>query len=327
MPRILIGPYLLRNQPGPFRRILSDAGFELIDPEGDFALTREQLLRDLPRADAMFAGGERLTDDLFEQAPWLRVVARTGVGYDLIDVNAATSRNVVVTITPGTNHDSVAEQTFALILALCRNIVSNDRIIHAGGWDRRLVAPVRGKTIGLIGLGRIGQAVAARASAFGMKVVFCDPLVDDRIIDQLTIERMDLEALVAVSDIISLHAPLTEATRGMVDSSFLARMRPGSLLVNTARGGLIVEADLHDSLISGHLAGAGLDVLCQEPPSLDNPLLALKNVVFSPHIAGTDFQSMSDMAELAARTVVELYQNRWPAACVVNGDIRQGWRW
>ena len=113
----------------------------------------------------------------------------------------------------------------------------------------------------------------------------------------------------------------------MVDRIFLAKMRPGSLLINTARGGLIVEADLRDSLVSGHLAGAGLDVLNHEPPEPGNPLLGLPTVVFSPHIAGTDLQSMSDMAELAARTIVELYHNRWPAPCVVNGDLRQGWRW
>ncbi len=327
MPSILIGPYLLRNQPGPFRKILSDAGFELIDPEGDFALTHEQLQDYLPRADAMLAGGERLTAELFEQAPWLRVVARTGVGYDLIDLQAATSHNVVVTITPGTNHDSVAEQTFALILALSRNIVSNDRTIHAAGWDRRLVAPVRGKTLGLIGLGRIGQAVTVRALAFGMKVVACDPLVDQGIIEQLQIKRLGLDELIAGADIISLHAPLTDATRGLVDRKFLASMRPGSLLINTARGGLVVETDLRDSLVSGHLAGAGLDVLNHEPPEPGNPLLGLPTVVFSPHIAGTDHQSMSDMAELAARTVVKLYRNRWPAGCVVNGDVRQNWRW
>jgi len=232
-----------------------------------------------------------------------------------------------VTITPGTNHDSVAGQTFALILALSRNIVANDRTIHEQGWDRRLVAPVRGKTLGLIGLGRIGQAVAHRARAFGMKVVACDPLVDDRIIDQFQVQRLELDELVAESNIISLHAPLTDATRGLVDRRFLARMRPGSLLINTARGGLIVEADLRDSLVSGHLAGAGLDVLNHEPPEPGNPLLGLPTVVFSPHIAGTDLQSMSNMAELAAQTVVELHHNRWPAACVVNGDVRQGWRW
>jgi len=160
-----------------------------------------------------------------------------------------------------------------------------------------------------------------------MKVVACDPLVDDRILEQFQIKRLGLDELVAESDIISLHLPLTDATRGMVDRIFLAKMRPGSLLINTARGGLIVEADLRDSLVSGHLAGAGLDVLNHEPPEPGNPLLGLPTVVFSPHIAGTDLQSMSDMAELAARTIVELYHNRWPAPCVVNGDLRQGWRW
>jgi phosphoglycerate dehydrogenase-like enzyme len=327
MPTILIGPYLLRNQPGPFRKILTDAGFELIDPAGDFVLTGEQLQHYLPRADAMLAGGERLTGDLFDLAPWLRVVARTGVGYDLIDLKAATSRNIVVTITPGTNHDSVAEQTFALILALSRNIVSNDRAIHGGGWDRRLVAPVRDRTLGLVGFGRIGQAVASRALAFGMKVIACDPLADARTSEQLQIKCLALDELVAAADIISLHAPLTDATRGMVNREFLARMRPGSLLINTARGGLVVEADLRESLKSGHLAGAGLDVLNQEPPEPGNPLLGLPNVLLSPHIAGTDVKSMCDMAVLAAQTVVDLYHNRWPAAYVVNGEIQQGWRW
>src|SRR5271157_3793080 len=135
-----------------------------------------------------------------------------------------------------------------------------------------------------------------------------NPLVDDRIMEQFQIKRLGLDELVAESDSISLHAPLTEATRGLVDRKFLARMRPGSLL-------------------SGHLAGASLDVLKHEPPEPGNPLLGLPTVVFSPHIAGTDLQSMSDVAELAARTVVELYHNRWPAACVVNGDVRLGWRW
>ena len=327
MPSILIGPYLLRNQPGSFRKILSDAGFDLIDPEGDLALTHEQLQKYLPMADAMLAGGEHLTSDLFDLAPWLRVVARTGVGYDLIDLQAATCHNIVVTITPGTNHDSVAEQTFALILALCRNIVSNDRTIHAHGWDRRLVAPVRGKTLGLIGLGRIGQAVAVRARAFAMKIVTCDPLADPRIMEQLQIQRVGLDELVVRSDIISLHVPLTDATRGMINRGFLSRMHSGSLLINTARGGLVDETDLRDSLLSGHLAGAGLDVLNHEPPEPGNPLLGLPNVVLSPHIAGTDLQSMSDMAELAASTVVQLYRNQWPAGCVVNQELQQGWRW
>ncbi|MGC8640450.1 MAG: phosphoglycerate dehydrogenase, partial [Isosphaeraceae bacterium] len=143
MPSVLIGPYLLRNHDGPFRQVLTEAGFELIDPVGDFALTADELRTYLPRADALLAGGERLTPEMFDIAPWLRVVARTGVGYDLIDLQAASNHNVAVTITPGTNQDSVAEQTFALLLALCRNIVANDRTIHQGGWNRTLVWPVR----------------------------------------------------------------------------------------------------------------------------------------------------------------------------------------
>jgi phosphoglycerate dehydrogenase-like enzyme len=327
MPSVLIGPYLLRNQPGPFRKLLSDAGFEIIDPVGDFALTADELRKYLPRADAMLAGGERLTTEMFDIAPWLRVIARTGVGYDLIDLKAASSHNVVVTITPGTNQDSVAEQTFALLLALCRSIVTNDRTIHQGGWDRQLVAPVRGKTLGLVGLGRIGQAVAVRASAFGMKIVAYDPLADGAFDDRYQIRRVSLDDLLGQSDIVSLHAPLTESTRGMVNRTFLAKMRPGSMLLNTARGGLIVESDLRDSLVSGHLAAAGLDVLNHEPPEPGNPLLGLSNVVLSPHIAGTDQQSMSDMAVLAAQTIVDLYHNHWPTVCVVNSEIQQGWRW
>ncbi|MFO0891159.1 MAG: phosphoglycerate dehydrogenase [Isosphaeraceae bacterium] len=327
MPSVLVGPFLLRQQPGPFRTILTQAGFEVIDPAGDFALTEPQLREYLPRIDALLAGGERMTPELFAMAPWLRVIARTGVGYDLIDVEAATRHNVVLTITPGTNQDSVAEQTFALLLALCRKIVAYDRTIHAGGWDRALVSPVRGKSLGLVGLGRIGQAVARRAYAFDMKIIAFDPTPNPEFEEQYRIRRLPLPELLAESDIVSLHVPLTADTRGLVDRAFLGLMKPGSWLINTSRGGLIVEADLRDSLVSGHLAGAGLDVLGQEPPAPENPLLGLPNVVLSPHIAGTDHQSMSDMAELAARTIVDLYHNRWPAECIVNRELESGWRW
>jgi phosphoglycerate dehydrogenase-like enzyme len=327
MPSVLIGPYLLRNQPGRFREILTDAGFEPIDPIGDFALTRDQLRPYLPRIGALIAGGERMTDELFEMAPGLRVIARTGVGYDLIDLPAATARRVAVTITPGTNQESVAEQTFALLLALTRRIVHNDRTIHGGGWDRALVSPVRGLTLGLIGMGRIGRAVALRARAFRMRIVAFDTVLDAAFDAQHGIERLALDELLASSDVVSLHLPLTEATRGLVNREFLARMRRGSYLINTSRGGLVVEADLCAAIRSGHLAGAGLDVLNHEPPEPGNPLLNLPNLVLSPHIAGTDTESMRAMAELAATTIVELYHNRWPLDCVVNSELRDGWTW
>jgi phosphoglycerate dehydrogenase-like enzyme len=327
MPSVLIGPYLLRNAPGRFRQILTDSGFDVIDPVGGFALSTDELRPHLPRIDALIAGGERMTGDLFAVAPRLRVIARTGVGYDLIDLEAATARRVAVTITPGTNQEAVAEQTLAFILTLTRRIVANNRVIHAGGWDRALVTPVRGLTLGLVGMGRIGRAVASRALAFGMRVVVCDPVADAEFDRNHGIRRVDLFELLALSDIVSLHLPLSDATRGMVDREFLGRMRAGSYLVNTSRGGLVVEDHLRQALISGRLAGAGLDVLNHEPPEPGNPLLGLDNVVLSPHIAGTDTESMSAMADLAAATIVELYHNRWPSDCVVNTELRESWRW
>jgi phosphoglycerate dehydrogenase-like enzyme len=232
-----------------------------------------------------------------------------------------------VTITPGTNQESVAEQTMALLLALVRRIVPNDRVIHSGGWDRTLVAPVRGQTLGLIGMGRIGRAVALRALAFRMRVVAFDTFLHAEFDERHGIERLSLDQLLATSDVVSLHLPLTEATRGMVDREFLAKMRPGAYLINTSRGGLVVEPDLRDALTSGQLTAAGLDVLNREPPEPGNQLLGLPNVLLSPHIAGTDTQSMREMAELAATTIVELHQNRWPGDCVVNAELRDGWRW
>ena len=196
----------------------------------------------------MLAGGERMTPELFAIAPRLRAIARTGVGYDLIDVAAASAHKVAVTITPGTNQESVAEQTMALLLALTRRIVPNDRVIHSGGWDRALVTPVRGKTLGLIGMGRIGRAVALRALAFRMRVVAFDTFLHAEFDERHGIDRLPLDELLATSDVVSLHLPLTEATRGMVNREFLAKMRPGSYLINTSRGGLIVETDLRDAL-------------------------------------------------------------------------------
>jgi phosphoglycerate dehydrogenase-like enzyme len=327
MPSVLIGPYLLRNQPGRFREILTNAGFDLIDPVGDFSLTADQLAPFLPAIDALIAGGERMGRAQLASAPRLRVIARTGVGYDLIDMAGATEHKVAVTITPGTNQESVAEQTLAFVLALARRVVHNDRVIHAGGWERALVAPIRDTTLGLIGLGRIGRAVAQRARAFGMRVVAFDLLHDDQFDRQFGVERLDLDDLLAQADFVSLHVPLTDATRGMVNREFLSRMRTGSYLVNTSRGGLVVESDLAAALRSGHLVGAALDVLNHEPAEPGNPLLGLPNVILSPHIAGTDTRSMREMADLAASTIVELYQNRWPAECVVNSELRAAWCW
>lgn len=327
MPIALIGAGPIRNRPGPFRDLLHHAGFRTIDPEGGDVLPEPVLREALPECEAIVAGGERLSAELIASCPRLRVIARTGVGYDAVDVPAATERKVVVTITPGTNQESVAEQAFGLLLAVTRRVAQNDRIIRAGGWDRTIALPLREKTLGLVGLGRIGRAMVPRARAFGMRVVAFDAVLDPAFDAEHQVTRRSLDDLLAESDVVSLHLPLTESTRDLIDDARLSRMKPGAILINTARGGLVDEEALHRALTSGHLAGAGLDVYKVEPPPLDNPLIALPNVVSSPHIGGVDTRSMADMAEMASRCIVDLKEGRWPAECVVNPEVGTGWAW
>jgi phosphoglycerate dehydrogenase-like enzyme len=298
-----------------------------VEPPGNESLTAEQFADVLPGVDALIAGGEPVTADLMAVAPTLRVIARVGVGYDSVDLNAATARGIVVTITPGTNHDSVAEHAFALLLAVARRIAVNDALIRRGIWNRAIVRPLRGQVLGLVGLGRIGRAMVPRALAFGMEVVACDPRLDPAFDAGHGVRRLPFPELLSIADVVSLHLPLTETTRALFDRQTFERMKPGALLINTARGGLVVEADLFEALRSGHLAGAGLDVTDPEPPLPDNPLLTLPNVVMAPHIGGVDSKSLADMAERAARCVVELREGGWPEECLVNPELGPGWRW
>ena len=203
MPNVLIGSGPIRNLPGNFRDLLMQEGFTPVDWPGQFPLTLEDYRTVLPEIDAIIAGGEPLTADLIAASPRLRVVARTGVGYDAIHLPAANAHSIAVTITPGTNQESVAEQAFGLLLGLTRRIAENDRIIRAGGWDRSVVAPLRDRTIGLVGLGRIGRAMVPRAQAFGMKVVGFDPFPDASFIASSGITHLPLPELLAISDFVS----------------------------------------------------------------------------------------------------------------------------
>jgi D-3-phosphoglycerate dehydrogenase len=321
MPIALIGPEPIRRQPGRYREILEAAGFTLVYPDGEGTFIESQLRTLLPEADVHMAGSERITGELLDLAPRLKVLARTGVGYDAIDVPAATARGVAVTITPGTNQESVAEQAFGLLLALTRKIANYDRVIRSGRWERDVVAPIRGLTLGLVGMGRIGRAMVPRAAAFGMKILAFDPLTDPEFDSRHGVVRASFDRLLAESDVVSLHLPAMAETRGLINASTIARMKPGAILLNTSRGSLVVETDLLDALKSGHLSGAGLDVFDPEPPRCDNPLLQLPNVVSSPHVAGIDSKSMDDMATLAAQCMVDVYRGNWPIDCMVNPEL------
>ena len=327
MPNVLIMPTPLRHRPGKYREIFEAAGFHVVDPPGYHRLSESDLVEAMPAVDALLAGGDPVTARMIAAAPKLRAIARVGVGFESVDVATATSREIAVAITPGANHESVAEHTIAMLLALTRNVPGNDRMVREGGWDRRPVRPMRGTTMGIVGLGRIGRSVAVRARAFGMKLVAHDRNAQPEFEAEQGITRLGLEELLAASDAVSLNLPLNPRTEGMFDRRLFAMMRPGAIVLNTARGGLINEADLADALLSGHLGGAGLDVLCSEPPDRDNPLLTLRNVVFSPHIGGVDTSALDDMAAQAARNTIDLYHGKWPEGCVVNEEIRPNWRW
>jgi D-3-phosphoglycerate dehydrogenase / 2-oxoglutarate reductase len=258
--------------------------------------------------------------------PQLRVIARAGVGYDAVDTAAATDHGMVVTITPGTNQDAVAEQTFTHILALAKGLIPQHLATKLGQWPRQANQPLRGRTLGLAGLGRIGKAVALRGECFGMKLLVYEPFPDKQFVAEHKITLVTLEKLLAESDYLSLHIPLMPESKHLINRKTLALMKPTAYLVNTARGGLVCEADLIEALKARRIAGAGLDVFEQEPPP-PSPLWELDNVVLTPHVAGVDVQSRDDMAESAARAVVDLSRGQWPTEKVVNPEVRARFSW
>jgi phosphoglycerate dehydrogenase-like enzyme len=328
MARVLIASAPLRGRDGAFRRILDQGGLTAVDAPVDGPMSPADYDRLLVGMGAVFAGGERLDSEVIRRTEGLRVIARTGVGYDAVNVAAATERRIAVVTTPDTNHESVAEQTFALLLALARRVMAGDRAIRSGGWDRSLPVPLRGKTLGIVGLGQIGRAVAHRALAFGMEVIACGAPGRRPSPEGLPIQVVELDELLTRSDVVSLHAPLTEQTRHLIDRRTLARMKSGAWLINTGRGGLIAEPDLAEALASNHLAGAGLDVLTHEPPEPGNPLLTQPNAVFSAHVGGIDEQALDDIAAVGAQAIVDLFRGRQPTqGRVVNPEVLDGWAW
>ena len=331
MPRALITPEAMREQPAPYVDVLRNAGFEVCYPQNvHFARGHggmAEVISELRDFEAVIASSEPYTEEVLASLPRLRVIARAGVGYDRVDVPAATRHNIPVTITPTTNHEAVAELTLALLFAATKSIVTNDARVRGGQWPRKLLRPVRGQTMGILGLGRIGRSTASRARALGMKVIATEAAPDARFVEQHGIELVDFATLLARSDFLSIHCPLSAETEGLFNRDVLSRMKTGSILLNTARGKLVVEADLVQALQHGPLAAACLDVFEQEPPAADNPLFALDNVVLSPHLAGTDELSLVGMGVEAAECIVKLYQGHWPTGAVVNDQLREGWRW
>ncbi len=327
MPRVLVTPVQFRDAQAAYFQPLRDVGLEIVFPSDQrYTSDPAALLAELEGIDAVVCSTEPYGPDVLSQAK-LRVVARTGVGFDSVNIPAATAADTVVTITPGAVDVSVAEHTLGLILAVYRDIVGRSQEVRAGQWSRAGMPRIDGKTIGIVGLGRIGRAVVPRAQGLGLKVIAHDPYPNEEFADQNDVRYCELNELLATADIISLHIPCTETSAKMINAESLTTMKSDAVLINTGRGGLVDEEALYAAMSSGHLFGAGLDVLQQEPTPTDNPLLTLSNVVVSTHTAGLDHQSEFDMPRIAAECVANLYQGNWPTDCVINKELSGDWTW
>ena len=249
---------------------------------------------------------------MMDQAPELRVIGRAGVGVDNIDLVAATERGIAVLNAPAGNTVSAAELTMALILAMARRVAEADAAMRQGTWSKLQGVELRGRTLGLVGAGRIGGEVAKRCRAFGMDVIAYDPYLTDERAAELGVQRAELDDVLAKGDIVSLHVPLTEATKDMIGKATLARMKKGAFLVNVARGGVVDEAALAEALASGHIAGAALDVYVNEPLEKGSPLLGAPNILLTPHLGA----STSEAQELVASEIAEAVR-----AALADGDL------
>ncbi len=264
--------------------------------------------------------------EVFDAAPRLRIVSQYAVGYDNIDVEEATRRGIYVTNTPGVLTETVADFTFALMLAVARRVVEADRYVREGRWKvawhplMMLGTDVYGRTLGIVGMGRIGSAVARRAKGFGMRILYYDSRRREDLERELGAEFVNLNRLLEESDYVSLHVPLTPETYHLIGEEQLRRMKPTAFLINTARGKVVDQRALYRALKEGWIAGAGLDVFEQEPIPADDPLLKLDNVVLAPHAASASHETRSKMAEMVAENLIAFLRGEVPPN-LVNKDV------
>lgn len=297
--------------------ILEAQGYELLLNPHDRSLTEDELLTMIKGVDGLIAGSEKITAAVITAgAPTLKVIAKQGVGFNTINVDAAKEHGVAVTITPGANSKSVADLAMGLIMAIARQIPQMDLSVRDGGWYRHTGVELAGKVLGIIGMGNIGGEVAKRASGFGMKIIAYDVYPKQEFIDNYGVTYLSLDEVFAESDFISLHAPAMAETVGMVNINRLRKMKKTSYIINTARGELVVEDDLYEALTQELISGAALDVFAQEPPKASS-LMNLKNVVFTSHAGAYTNEAIVGAGVMAAEEVVRVLSGLEPKYAVV----------
>ena len=319
MSKVLVTPRSFGSSDASLKTDLEAAVDEVIYNPVGRPMRADELIEIVADIDGWIAGLDHIDAEVIAAAPRLQVIARYGVGLDRVDLTAATSRGIIVTNTPGANAASVAELAIGLILALARQIPQADRATKQGDWPRIDGVGLRGKTVGLIGLGAIGSAVAQRLYGFECKILAADPNIPNGYA-QDDVQLLALPDLLGKSDFVSLHVPALPSTVGMVDAAFLAQMKPGAFLVNTARGELINEGALYEALKSGHLRGAALDCLGQEPPCPDKPLLELPQVIVTPHTGAHTDEAVDAMGRMALQACLAVLDGKKPEH-VVNPEV------
>jgi glyoxylate reductase len=317
--------YVTRPLPEPGTTLLRRAGLRVDQHEHDRPPSRDELLRHAAGKQALLCMlTESVDAALLDAVPTLRVVANLAVGYDNVDIGAATDRGVVVTNTPDVLTEATADLTWALILAAARRLVEGDALVRSGVWDgwsptQLLGWPVHARTMGVVGMGKIGTAVARRARGFGMSVLYHNRRPDPVAESVLSAKFVDLDRLLREADVVCIHAPLTDSTRHLIDARALELMRPSALLVNTSRGAIVDESALVEALRSGAIAAAALDVFEGEP-SLAAGLTELPNVVLAPHIGSATVDARSAMVRLCSENIVAVLSGDRPIT-PVNPDV------
>jgi len=308
-------------QPGDeVDRRLREAGFDAAYHPLTGRRTEDELIELLHGVVGAIVSSDPFTARVLQAADRLKVISRTGVGYDAVDVPAATARGILVTTTPGVNRDAVADWALALILCCARKLPENLAEVRRGKWTRHEGMDLNGKTLGVVGLGTIGKEVAGRAKAFGMRLLAHDVARDMPFADALGIAYVALDDLLRQSDFVSIHCFLNAATRHLINAARLALMKPTAFLVNTARGGIVDTVALCEALRTKRIAGAALDVVEEEPLPADSPLRRLDNVYLSPHMGGATSDARQRSGAMAAENLIRALQGKRPDG-IVNPEV------
>ena len=316
MNRILITTTSFLDTPGEHHRELAETGWEIVTARGPLA--EDDTLAAVGDVDGYICGDDLISRRVLEKAlPRLQVLSKYGIGVDKIDVAACTEMGLPLLFTPGVNHTTVAEHTFLLLLALEKHLLLHTDSTRAGGWQRQTGRELFGKTIGIVGMGRIGKEVAKRAVAFGMKPVGYDLFWDDTFATEHQVERAEtLEAIFPRVDYLSLHTNLTPETRDLICAESISLMKPDAIILNCARGEIVKSTDIAAALSDGRLRGYGTDVLDEEPPASDHPLTHLPNCLVTPHIGSRTLESVQRQAMAAVTNLIRSLRGEAPLAQV-----------